>query len=335
MKVSSVFKQVIEPTMERVSVIEVLHVERHEGRDFVISHTLRRNILSEFDRKLSRHLAAAKGAGFPAVSVSVKVRDKASETGWQACPGADYPSIPHALSAIARRAIGEGEQATLRLHYHGLEDERSEAAGLKRVIERSDMEILDAALESIRHFGELAFLDITGDFDLIMIKPPEATLQPIMLDLFNRRMTVPPVPGLTAEHVSVPLFDFDRVMAQNTEARTYLASLRHVLMGQKEGSILEFRSACEKRILEFDRALQGRPLEGFRLDAVMSLVSRLKAGLGAGLRGLSEDAQITAFEWASMIDAGGGHGAGGHGPAAPEREPLPFPDRTGARSARG
>lgn len=148
-------------------------------------------------------------------------------------------------------------------------------------------------------------------------------------------MTVPPVPGLTTEHVSVPLFDFERVISQNTEARTYLASLRHLLIEQKEGAILAFRAACESRILEFDRALQGRPLEGFRLDAVMALVSRLKAGLGQGLRGLSEDAQITAFEWANMIEMGGGFGSGGAAAAGNEREPLPFPGRTGPRSANG
>ena len=62
----SVFKSVIEPTLERIVVLETLHFESHRGREFAVSQTLRRNVFTEFDRKLSRHLAAIRGHGFPA-----------------------------------------------------------------------------------------------------------------------------------------------------------------------------------------------------------------------------------------------------------------------------
>jgi hypothetical protein len=300
----TVFKRIVEPSLERVAVIEVLHVERHEGRDFVVSHLIRRNIFTEFDRKLSRHLAAVRGQGFPAVSVSVRLREREDPQGWQAAAPVDHPSIPHALAAVARRAVGQSGRATLRLHYHGLEQAEREAQGLRRVIEAEDVDILEAALEGCRQFGELSFLEITGDFDLIMIKPPESSLGPIVMDLFNRRLTIPPVAGLTGEPVSVPLFDFRNVIAENTEARTYMASLRAMLMAQKERAVLDFRAAAEQRILDFEHALRGRSLESFRLDAVVSLVNRLKAGLGDSLSGLSEDAQITAFDWAAAIARG-------------------------------
>jgi len=119
-------------------------------------------------------------------------------------------------------------------------------------------------------------------------------------------------------------------MMQSTEARTYLATLRHMLIAQKEQAVLDFRAAAEQRILQFDRALQGRPLDGFRMDAVVSLVSRLKAGLGTSLIGLSEDARITAFEWAATIERDSGAAE-----AQPYREPLPFPGgrERGPRSA--
>ena len=65
------------------------------------------------------------------------------------------------------------------------------------------------------------------------------------------------------------------------------------------------------RILAFDRALAGRPLDGHRLDAAVALVERLKAGLGGSLNGLSEDAQITALDWSAAIASGNGRAAAG------------------------
>ena len=64
------------------------------------------------------------------------------------------------------------------------------------------------------------------------------------------------------------------------------------------------REAAERQILNFDRALAGRPLEGHRLDSVVALVERLKAGLGTSLNGLSEDARITALDWSVSIETG-------------------------------
>ncbi len=314
MRATEVFRKIVEPSLERVAVIEVLHVERHEGRDFVISHLLRRNILTEFDARLSRHLAATRGDGFPHVTVSVRVRDRREEGAWQGAAPVDYPSIPHALCAIARRAVGRADSATLRLHYHALEEEERTAQGIRRVIDRDEVEILETALAHCQQLGEFAFLDITGDFDLIMIKPPDGSMRPIVMDLFNRRLTIPPVPGVTGGQVSAPLFEFERTIKETTDARTYLAALRNAMMQHKERAVLEFRAAAEKRILDFEYALRGRPLEDFRLEAVVALVARLKAGLGESLAGLSEDAQITAFDWALTIEAGRTQGPGSYGP---------------------
>lgn len=304
MRNTKIFESIVEPSLERVAIIEVLHVERHEGHDFVISHLLRRNIFTDFDKRLSRHLAAVRGGGFPTVTASVRVRDRREKGAWQTCPTVNFPSIPHALAAIARRAIGKAESATLRLHYQALEDEERSTTGLRRIIDREELNILEAALKTCEEFGEIAFLEITGDFDLMMIQPPDPALSAIIMDLFKRRLTIPPVPGVSSDPVSAPLFDFQKVVAENTDARTYMAALRHSMMAQKERAVLDFRSAAEQRILDFERALNGRELQGFRLDAVISLVARLKSGLGDSLSGLSEDAQITAFDWAAAIERG-------------------------------
>ena len=64
---------------------------------------------------------------------------------------------------------------------------------------------------------------------------------------------------------------------------------------------LDIREAAEGRIIDFNNALAGRELKGYRLDSARSLVSRLQAGLGDTLLGLSEAAQLTALDWAIEV----------------------------------
>lgn len=296
------FKSVIEPSLERLPLLEVLHVERYEGRDFVVSHIIRRNIFTEFDAKLSRHLGALRGAGFPSISVSVRLRERNEAEGWRQARALSFPSVPHALASIGRRALGKGKAATMRLHYQGFHDTAERGQGLRRIIRPEDLEVLEAALSATRHLGESAFLDITGDFDLVMVKPANEDLAPVMFDLYNRRVTIPGTETGSRDSIDTALFDFDRFVAENPAARSYLANARHGLVAAKELSVHQFRAAAEDRIIAVDKTLSGRALEFHRLDAVVGLVARLKAGLGDDLRGLSEDARITAFDWAMAIE---------------------------------
>ena len=73
---SGVFKTFVEPSLERSPVLEVSHVERHQKRDYIVTQTIQRNVFTDFDRKLSRHLAATRGAGFPAFTVAVRVSER-------------------------------------------------------------------------------------------------------------------------------------------------------------------------------------------------------------------------------------------------------------------
>ncbi len=61
--------------------------------------------------------------------------------------------------------------------------------------------------------------------------------------------------------------------------------------------------------MAFDRALAGRPLDGHRSDSALSLIARLRAGLGDELRGLGEAARITAMEWSLAVDTVGRTGS--------------------------
>ncbi len=46
MSVSTVFKKFIEPCLERIPVLEVTHLERHEGREFIVTQTIQRNVFT-------------------------------------------------------------------------------------------------------------------------------------------------------------------------------------------------------------------------------------------------------------------------------------------------
>ncbi len=126
------------------------------------------------------------------------------------------------------------------------------------------------------------------------------------MHLQNGSVSMPCTNGSAITPFECPIHGFATHAAGNVLAQGYMARARHALVATKEAAVLEFRAAAENRILSFDRALAGRPLDGHRLEAAVALVERLKAGLSGSLIGLSEDAQITALDWSAAIAAGDG-----------------------------
>ncbi len=304
MSISSVFKAFVEPSLERIPVLEVSHVERHQQREYIITQTIQRNVFTDFDRKLSRHLAATRGAGFPAFTVSVKVSERGSGGPARFLSPAHHASVPHALKGIADRAAARCGRVDLTM-YHDDPCAGDRGAGLRRELTTDDIEALDASLSICRHLGEAEFLDISGDFDIVIAGPP-GELKPIIMHLQNGSVSMPCTNGTAITPFECPIHGFASHVTGNVLAQGYLARARHALVATKEAAVLEFRAAAENRILAFDRALAGRPLDGHRLDAATALIERLKAGLGGSLNGLSEDAQITALDWSAAIASGGG-----------------------------
>ncbi len=302
MSVGVVFKTYIEKSLERIPVLEVTHAERHENRDFIITQTIQRNVFTEFDRKLSRHLAATRGAGFPTFTVSVDVAERGGAAPAHPLARAHYASAPHALKGIAERALGGAGQAELTIH-HNDPAAGDRGAGARRLVGIDDVEALDAALGICRFLGEAEFLGLSGDFDIVMADPP-GELRPVVMHLANGSITMPCTNGTTVTPFECPLHGFAGHVAESAPAQGYMARARHALVAEKEAAVAAFRDAAERQILNFDRALAGRPLEGHRLESAISLVERLKAGLGSSLDGISEDARITALEWALSIRSG-------------------------------
>lgn len=287
-------------------MLEVTHGERHQGRDFVITQTIQRNVFTEFDRKLSRHLAATRGNGFPAFTVTVEVAERGGAAAPRPLARAHYASVPHALKGIAERAFGQAGRAALTIHYND-PAAGDRGAGVARAVGADDIEALNAALGVCRFLGEAEFLTLSGDFDVVIAAPP-GELRPLVMHIANGSVSMPCSSGSTVTPFECPLHGFAGHVAGSVLAEGYMAQARHALVTAKEAAVVEFREAAERQILNFDRALAGRPLEGHRLESAVALVERLKAGLGPSLNGLSEDARITALDWSVSIEAGGDAG---------------------------
>jgi len=325
MSSAGVFKKVVEQSLERIPVLEALHVEQHQGREYIVSQTVNRNVFTEFDQKLSRHLAATRGAGFPAFTVSVRARERSSAAPARPVGAAHYPSVPHALKGIAERAVANRGRAMLAIRHSAGHadsgdgvDESAILAKLTREIDKDTIDAMDVALGVAESLGEPEFLEMSGDFDVLLVAPP-GKLGPVMMHLQKGSVSIPCQTGSTITPFECPLYNFAEHAGSNLLAQGYLASARHALVSAKEAAVAEFRAAAESRILSFDRALAGRPLEGHRLDAAVTLVERLKAGLGETLNGLSEDAMITALDWSAEIAGGGSR----HRGASPVIVPHP------------
>ena len=311
---SAVFRELVESHVERVPVLETLHVERLNGIDCLISQVVVKNIFTDFDRKLSRHLAVVRGEGFPRFAVIARFREKNAPGKWKNFGATQHPSVPHALRAVGERALSHGDGTGIR-HRHvgpGAGDEE----GTVIPLQRTRLNTLGEALRVCEALGESEFLDISGDFDVVLCRPP-TDQRPVMIQVHRGSLSLPN--GLAqdsgvSEH---PIAGFVRAMAENPRAQAYIAAARHGLAAAKEAAVGEFRAAAEDQIMAFDRALRGRPLDGYLMDSALALVARLKAGLGDELRGLSEHARITALEWSAAAEFA--HGTNGSRLSSPTR----------------
>lgn len=301
------FESIIQPSVERIPLMDIQHEDEIDGHACVISHVISRNVFTDFDRKLSRHLAAVRGGGFPTVTVTIRAREAKPGAEWTEGRDQHFLTVPHALRGIARRALETREDVALTFANveNGLE--LAESGGDSRKVSASELDALTTGLRFCRTVGAFEFLDVTGDFDLLMVRPASDDMAPITIDLYRGAITVPPALGRSGDQgFEGPLYELVRHTTDKPAARAYLTAARHVMTSCKEHAVEDFRGAAEARIHAFDKALAGRPLEGHRLDAVLALVARLRAGLGDDLCGLTEDARITALDWAEAADLGAG-----------------------------
>ena len=295
------FHEDIETSLESLPVLQATYSEYHKGREFRLTQTIYRNVYTEFDHKLSRYLSATRGEGFPAFTVKVEIAEPQSEDKAIHLISIFHESLLHALKDIAERAYDRAGPVGLTIQRGISTNGKQPPISHKRKIATGDIEMLNTALGICRSLGDLDFLEISGDYEAIVATPP-GKLNPVILHLQNGLVLVPSVPIGGDAPFQWPIYAFAQNASTNPSAQSYLASVGQSIVTEKEASILGFRSAAERRIIDFQRALAGRRLEGHWLKGAQGLIARLQLGLGGGLAGVSEDAQGIALELSAAIE---------------------------------
>ena len=297
---SGVFEKLIEPSLDCIPVLEVIHSEWNNGVKLRITQIVNRNVFNEFDYKLSHHLVATTGSGFPSYSVMVQIVNLQTSCEPQYLEPTYHDSAPHALKQVAEFALARVGPVELVLQRGDCIPGQMLPVYHRRKIDSAYFALFERALGICNHLGATAFLGLSGEFDVMKITPPGG-LDPVVLNLREGTVQVPSLHRSTKVPFEWPIPSFAEYASNNISAQSYLASVRHAIVIEKETAILAFRSAAEQRIHDFDGALAGRRLTGHWLEGATGLIARLRAGLGNTLAGISEGARGKALDWCAEI----------------------------------
>ncbi|MEM7239672.1 MAG: hypothetical protein AAF501_17840 [Pseudomonadota bacterium] len=287
------FTSFVEKSLERVPLLEIRERREIEGVKGEVTHTLFRNIFTSFDASLSQHMSAIKGEGLSAITITTKFSEGGEPLRERLIGTGHFRSLPHGLCKIAKDALGTHGNAALEI----AEMPREIGNVQRRAIGPEDLTGLEQALKVADWFGRPEFCPLSGDFDVVMLEPLGGS-SPVLIDLYKGSVSIP----CGSDRYEAPIFGFADYVKEHPALRAFLASVRHSQIEAKQDAVLAFRAMAEDRIMRFDHALRGNALEYHRLHAAMSLVARLRVGLGDDLSGLSEDAQITALDWSAVIE---------------------------------
>lgn len=298
MNTTEFFRSFVEASTEQIALFGIAGGGNVNDGDRNVTYKVAKNVFTDFDGKLSRYLAATTGVGLSAACVETRVQGHAHDTSKAPAPVTHVRSIPDALATAARLALGDADSATVRL---GAWVNDAPGPGKEYEITKDTVQMLEHALKICGQLGTVEFLDLTGSFDRVLVRPGESDLDIITIDLVQGTVEFPATQGSQSTGWKGPIFGFERAAAGEGAVVSYLSRAQHAEAASKERAILAFREAAETQIMKFDAALAGRPLVDHRLERVMSLVARLKTGLGENLSGLSDSAQLTALEWADQM----------------------------------
>ncbi|MEM9140881.1 MAG: hypothetical protein AAGB15_13730, partial [Pseudomonadota bacterium] len=251
------FETVVDPSTERLGLFGIAHEVHLDGRNFVVSHKVSKNVLTEFDGKLSRYLAAVTGTGLPGATVETRIKDVGTSRAWNPYPQRHVASIPHALSTAARLALGENSAVHVRI---GAWMNEAMGQGQEYTISADTIATLDRALAVCEQIGSVDFLEISGDFERVLARPRGSTMDMMVMDLQRGSISIPTVSDMGGSAWQGPLFGFEKAIGQAPAITSFLARARHSVAVAKEEAIHAFRDSAEARILRFNEALAGRQL---------------------------------------------------------------------------
>lgn len=293
------FDSIIDPSTERLGLFGMAHDITFDGRNFVVLHKVSKNVLTQFDKRLSCYLSAVHGVGLPCAAVETRIRDVATGRSWSPYPIRHVSSVPEALVLAAQLALGPEPQMRVRMGAWMSEEAPLEQ---ERLITVDTVAALEKAISVCQLLGTMDFLEVSGDYDRVLVRPEGSKLDVMVMDLARGTISVPTTSEMAGTAYQGPLFGFDTALRQNAAVANFLSKARHAVSRAKEEAILNFRDMAEERIHEFDAAIGGRPLVGHRMTGASTLIARLQAGLGNSLLGLSEAAQVTALDWADKVE---------------------------------
>ncbi|HSM31389.1 MAG TPA: hypothetical protein VK854_11890, partial [Woeseiaceae bacterium] len=240
---NDIFSDVIQTDLARIPLFEALHSEKFNSSEYLISQVVVKNIFTDFDRLLSRHLAATRGEGFPHYTAFVRFREQGTLGKWKSFDPSHHTSVPHALRQIADRAVSFGRNGGLMLR-HGGRSSGDEDEGMEVPLEREDVNTLKDALEAFEAIGEPEFMEISGDFDIVFCRPtPEQ--RPITMYLRKGSASVPSDRSATGTPFECPIAGFRRGILDDLGAQGYVAAARHALSAAKAAAVSDFRAEAE------------------------------------------------------------------------------------------
>ncbi|MEM1300685.1 MAG: hypothetical protein AAGH68_15540, partial [Pseudomonadota bacterium] len=160
------YEAVVEPSSERLGIFGLAHDVNFDGRHFVVTHKVSKNILTEFDGHLSRYLAAVTGSGLPGAAVETRITDIETGHSWNPYPVKQASGLPEALGIAVRLSLGSDSKIRARTGPW-----MSDGAGLddERVLTIDVAYGLDQALNVCNLVGPQEFLDISGDLGRMVL----------------------------------------------------------------------------------------------------------------------------------------------------------------------
>ena len=184
------YESVVEPSTERLALFGIAHDINFDGRHFVVTHKVSKNVFTEFDGKLSRYLAAVTGMGLPAATVETRIRDVSEQRSWTPYPARHVSSVPDALATAATLALGEQRVTEARV---GAWMSEEFGPDQEVTITTDSVEVLMRALKVCTQIGSVDFLELSGDFERVLARPLGSRMDMVVIDLVRGSISIPTV----------------------------------------------------------------------------------------------------------------------------------------------
>ena len=109
MNTTEFFRNLVEPSMARIGLFGITRSMKIDHRECVVTFKVSKNVLTDFDSRLSRYLAAVAGTGLPAASTEMLIQEPSDGRLRTTYPRRHVQSVRRSASVVRafRFALGE------------------------------------------------------------------------------------------------------------------------------------------------------------------------------------------------------------------------------------